>query len=348
MTAVIKSIRVESLRGIRSGVLEGFSPLTVLVGANGCGKSTLLDAIMIAAGGAPGDAVGRVVKRRVELKGGARWLFWRGGRTLKPWSRIQVDLDDASSREAVLRLMPDVSRKNEDKLLSQRAPAPYTEIETKLMSGAHTLTTLTAIAYDNFYTFEENDDREVKQVLPVRLVDPRPGGVHQALSRSYSDAAEAGLLTEVTDILKVVVPGLTGVLNLSDDANYGLVHIVFADHSVPVAVAGDGVQTLVQVCFSLAQMPGSTVLLEEPEATQHPRSIYQCAAAISAAVLRGVQVILSTHSLELIDGLRATLADSLPMLSVYHLDLSDGEIRSVRYTGHEVAVARDAIGEDLR
>lgn len=36
------------------------------------------------------------------------------------------------------------------------------------------------------------------------------------------------------------------------------------------------------------------------------------------------------------------------MLTVHHLARSDGVLSAVRYSGEEVALAREAIGEDLR
>jgi predicted ATPase len=346
--AVITSIRIESLRGIRSGAVEKLSLLSVLVGPNGSGKSTVLDALLLAGGGAPGDAVGRVSIRRVELLAGGRWLFWRGARTEKPTARIQVEIEGESPREVTLRLLPDVSVTHEEKLTRQHARAPYVEIESTLVSGDSKLTARTALDSERRYVFRQRGTPELKKGVLVRLVDPRPGGTHASLSRSYTDAVEDGRLPEVEQIVAEVVPGLTHIHNLTNEAGVGIVHLAFSDHSVPVAVAGDGIQTLVQVCFALAQLPGTTVLLEEPEATQHPRSIYQSGRAIAAAVKRGVQVILSTHSLDLIDALRAELGDDLPKLTVHHLACPDGALSVVRYSGSEVAIARDTIGEDLR
>lgn len=345
---MLTSIRIESLRGIRSGAIEEIGPLSVLVGANGSGKSTILDALLLAGGGAPGDAVGRVVKRRVELWGGARWLFWRGGRTEDPSAGIHLELEGAPPRQMTLRLLPDVSPAHEEKLIAKRARAPYVEIETTLASGGAKLTALTAMAYEeNAYVFKQEGPQELRKGY-VRLVDPRPGGTHAQLWKSFSDAVEDGRLSDVEGIVREVVPGFDRLHILSDDAGQSILHLGFADHSVPVAIAGDGIQTLVQVSLAVAQRPGSTVLLEEPEATQHPRSLYESARAIVAAVRRGVQVILSTHSLDLVDMLRTHLDEDLPKLSVHHLACLNGELSVVRYSGAEVALARDAIGEDLR
>jgi DNA repair exonuclease SbcCD ATPase subunit len=46
---MIQSISINGLRGIAKGEIEGFAPLTILVGPNSSGKSTILDACMLAA-----------------------------------------------------------------------------------------------------------------------------------------------------------------------------------------------------------------------------------------------------------------------------------------------------------
>ena len=75
----------------------------------------------------------------------------------------------------------------------------------------------------------------------------------------------------------------------------------------------------------------------------------QSVRAILAAVRRDVQVILTTHSLELIDLLLAeSSAEDLERLALYRLQLEDGVLRSYRLPGSEVAFARTEIGNDLR
>jgi hypothetical protein len=146
-----------------------------------------------------------------------------------------------------------------------------------------------------------------------------------------------------------VVPGLRTIL-MTEVGGASVVQLVFSDHSVPVALAGDGIQGLVRVCFELALPAGGTALLEEPEASQHPRALRQTARAIVAAVRRDVQVVLSTHSLELLDALllELELGEGLPLLSLHHLGLVEGQLKSSRYEGSEVAFARETVGEDLR
>lgn len=89
--------------------------------------------------------------------------------------------------------------------------------------------------------------------------------------------------------------------------------------------------------------------MEEPEVHMHPGAIRQCARAIVAAVRRGIQIVLSTHSLELLDALLAVSSDDdLGRLSLYQLQLQDGVLESSRLAGPDVAFSRTTIEDDLR
>jgi AAA15 family ATPase/GTPase len=70
---------------------------------------------------------------------------------------------------------------------------------------------------------------------------------------------------------------------------------------------------------------------------------------VLAAVRRDIQVILTTHSLELIDALlAASCNEDLERLSLYRLELEDGRLISVRMPGPDVAFSRNQIENDLR
>ena len=67
------------------------------------------------------------------------------------------------------------------------------------------------------------------------------------------------------------------------------------------------------------------------------------------AVRREIQVVLTTHSLELIDALLAESTEQdLAQFSLYRLQLQDGNLKSSRLAGPEIAFARTTIEDDLR
>ena len=57
----------------------------------------------------------------------------------------------------------------------------------------------------------------------------------------------------------------------SDATDRPIVHLVFDAYSIPAALAGDGIHALLQLGLELISMSAGTMLLEEPEAFQHPR-----------------------------------------------------------------------------
>ena len=144
-----------------------------------------------------------------------------------------------------------------------------------------------------------------------------------------------------------IIPGATSIEILTEQ-NEPVLNVVYPDGAIPVAFAGDGIHALLRLLFELAACSGGLFLSEEPEAHQHPGAIRQSIRAILAAV-RDVQVVLTTHSLELIDILLAEAKpDDLEKLSLFRLKLQDGALASSRLAGKDVAFARNQIQDDLR
>ena len=338
---VIKSVTIKNLRGIREGELSELTPLVVLVGPNSSGKSTVLDAVLIGATRQPGAVVGFTVARRTELRHGARWLLWRGEEDTVASVRIGVEGRDLPER--VLRWSESrIPVEQRRRLVESGAEGSYSclRVEVAGSPAEHAETVLGAV---NDYEASEGITQEG---LPhVWLTQPSCG---TPLPDLYSRITERGLRTFVGDLVRQIVPGLDTLEVLTHHGDPRL-HLTFSDRSIPVALAGDGIRGLVRVCLELANKPEGSVLLEEPEANQHPGAIRQSARAIVASVRRGVQVILSTHSLELIDALLAELEDDeLPLLSLYRLKLADGVLSKSRLEGSSVLRSRGEIGDDLR
>jgi AAA ATPase domain len=211
---------------------------------------------------------------------------------------------------------------------------------------------VTAFAADNSYVFWQS-----VEVLPLKLsiepevgfVDMRGVGLGTPLAQLYTEAVTQGRRDDVRELLGAIVPGLRNLEILVSHRMEPVLHLVFADKSVPVALAGDGVRTMLRLSLELASRGRGLVLVEEPEVHQHPKALQQSARALLAAVRRGLQIVLATHSLELIDALLLEATqDDLPRLSTYRLKLDDGVLASSRLDGEQMAFARGQIEEDLR
>jgi hypothetical protein len=183
----------------------------------------------------------------------------------------------------------------------------------------------------------------------VRLVDLPASASEPKLHDLYSRAKEQARADVAIESLREIIPGFQNIEILTDQGQ-PVLHVNYDTHTVPAATAGDGVRLLLRTCLELSGRPGGSVLIEEPELHLHPAAIYQTALAIHAAVRRDVQVVLSTHSLELIDALVATAGDDaqIAKMSLYRLGLDAGVLKSSRTPGPDIAFARTTVEDDLR
>ncbi len=179
-------------------------------------------------------------------------------------------------------------------------------------------------------------------------MEPRLFSATPSLHRLFTEAVRLGRRDEARNIVTDLIPHAKN-LEILTEADKPIVHVVFDDHSVPVAFAGDGVYSLALLSLELASRPSGVVLIEEPEVHQHPAAIARSVRAILGAVHRGIQIVITTHSLEFIDCLLAEASsEDLEKLSIYRLGLDQGELRNVRIPGSEVAFLRTEIEDDLR
>jgi hypothetical protein len=331
---VIRAVEIKGLRGIREGKLTDLSPLVVLVGPNGSGKSTILDAILIAANLFPGEGIGQSVIRREGITSGWPWLLWKTG--LDGPAEVSITVNSGVSYVCTLFR----TQQQPDSIHCTREEVRPDGNRGLPQTGAH-------FSADNRYSVY-GSVAPVEGVPDVLFIGPLPKQRLRPLHELYSDMVRQGLREQVNAIHGDLIPGLDH-LEVLTEGGTPVLNLVFADRAVPAILAGDGIALLLRVGFELATRAGGIVLMEEPEVHMHPGAIRQCARAILAAVRRKIQVVLSTHSLELIDALLAESSDQdLARLSLYRLQLQDGSLISSRLPGPDVALARSEIEDDLR
>jgi predicted ATPase len=333
---VIRSIEITRLRGIRKGELADLTPLVVLVGPNGSGKSTILDALLIAANPQSGEGMVRAVSRREDLPYAGRWLFWKGTKEAPATIALNAGENGARTCDLFLRFAgPDhasieAAIKDEDASHEVRQNVASAHFQKGSLGGVG------------------GSVVPMLGVPELRFLDSQVGVARVPLHQLFSRVVEQGLRNEIFAIFKELIPDIEDIEILAE-GDTPVVYLTFRDRAVPAALAGDGIRLLLRLSFELATHPGGLVLMEEPEAHMHPGAIRQCARVILAAVRRNIQVILTTHSLELIDALLSECSDAdLERMCVYHLNLEEGILKSFRSQGEQIAFARTTIQEDLR
>lgn len=365
---MITSVQIQGLRGIRVAQLHELTPLTVLVGPNGCGKSTLLDALLICVGGLPGDGIGKSIKRRTPSEPAANWVF-------NSASDGAVRIDVATTRAVTngtanvtvkMKWLPEMNARVLADAIAQTSRAAFKTSElfgavesnvSMLLAGAQRgadpLRSNTLLFNDNDW-FETTSGPlpDYRSYGPVELVDLR-GAAHvqtKPLHDVLSGVIRKGAKRSVIELLSELLPAGFDDILVATDRGVPSVHLSFTSGSVPLSQAGDGIRGLARLALALGAHEGGTVLVEEPEVHQHPAAIRQTARALAAASKRGIQVIVTTHSLDLIDGLieETTARQALDDLSVFRLALEGGQLKSVTTRGERLRLVRQEIEAELR
>jgi len=329
---VITAIDIENLRGIARGRLEGLAPLTILTGPNGCGKSTVLDALLIGGSSESGSAIGHVVERRPETRDGARWLI---GAANNHASITTTDADVA--RKTLLTLVAaDDSYSTHDHNAGFEGPF-------RAIQAVRTMSTSTT-KFNASNTYRVTSSIAARS--NVRLIDP---GLTTPLVKIFSEATRRGGRADAYAFLADLIPGFQSLDILTEDDGTPALYTTMGRHAIPVGLAGDGIQSFIQLALELSALVNGLALIEEPEVYQHPRAIQRTARVLLVAIRRGIQIVLSTHSLELIDALLDAASDTdLPSMALFNLDLRAGDLRSSRYSGADIAFNRDTIANSSK
>ncbi len=343
--AHVQSLQIRGLRGVREGELTGLRPLTVLTGPNGCGKSTVLDALLLAGSNSPAEALARVVARRKSLWQGAKWLV------SDPTGMATLRL--VASRGAYnCRVAAEAAEASAGSLPgSEELTRPLWNLEMTEAPREQSVRRLAAasVGADN-QSWRRGFGARQPLVLQGGTELAAMGWEWEPLHVAYGRVVRAGRKSSVLDYAaKLLGPG-TQLESLPEDDGSSQLYVTLPGClPVPVAVAGDGVAAGLQLVMEVAASSADVLLVEEPEVHLHPEAIREVARVLVAAVRAEKQVIVATHSLELIDALIAeTAGKDAEQLAVLHLSLRQGALVVARQDGEQVATARFEAGLDLR
>ena len=343
----VSAIEITRLRGIREGKVEGLTPLTVLVGPNGCGKSTVLEALLLGVALNPAFAALHAITRRDKKPANAGWLLYR------------------NSREGDATVLATTTSGRFQRVFRQGGTwglydfadlPPAARPEVLLTCEWQDTERQTSVASRLSYSGADGWDADSRvdarpSVTAVQFVD-RLGADEDAESirvRRFREAVRQGGLDTTVALLGDLVPGFKGLLLNTDEANEPVIDIQIQGGSIPLTYWGDGVRRMLDIALSLGIEAGGMVLVEEPETHLHPGAMLQAAAAIWAAVRAGVQVVLSTHSIEFIEMLVGHATDvDLEHLSVQSMWLQDGKLGATSRVGEQVEFSVAQMHHDLR
>lgn len=336
---MIDSITIENFRGVRVGAVEALSPLSILVGPNNCGKSTVLEAVLMAASAPDARTIASTLMRRGGPRLHALQHAFRG-------SSVPIELairvgGQRMSCEIGLPETQDVERIGDALRDGLAEPMEF----VRVVSGPHRSSVFVDGARFSVPFIEAGNARAQH---PGVFVDVETVTKEGALEDAYAEIREHLWKVRVIDALRSSFTGLTDLEPLKQGKDWVLYTFAGPD-VVPAYAAGDGFKRFLQVAAALAgAKAGAVLLLEEPECFQHSRYMRELALLLLNAAESGTQVILSTHSIELIDLLIALRPEDAPFPTAHRLRLVDHELHCTSLSSDLTVAARNELLEDLR
>ena len=360
---MIRSITIENLRGVARGSVEGLSQVSILLGKNGSGKSTVLEAIYIASSWVSSSDPIYDVKRLDYV------ISRRGGSGNWNSSREALWFSMDTSRDIAIDLGIGDARYRFILTGSVRDPCALLRLdrETAVRLGLPEGRSYSCLSLNRVYIYsgeavntlfvdkgrilESHALKTLADLLGgVALIDTRALTRLRSIERScWRMVAAKRLDKRIVEVLREEFePDAEGLTYIPMGSEYVL-SLQLSKTSVRIDDLGDGAKMSVVTGLMLLAYRPRVILLEDPESHMHPTGL----ASYLGFVLRlakdmGSQVIVSSHSIELVRIARRLCRDLGLELSIHFIERSsDGELRSRRLSSIDSEVL-EKLGLDPR
>ncbi len=181
--------------------------------------------------------------------------------------------------------------------------------------------------------------------MSVPLIDPANPC---SIPKLYTEIVRNQKGPDCLSILKSIAPTLESLTILSDSQEKAELNFVYPDRVVPVSVEGEGIKAVLNAYLQLSASGSLVALMEEPENFLHPAALKKMVQFILAAVDSGIQIFLTTHSLELLEALLQLSKLPAEDFAVIRMVRDQGRIVGVRRNSDEARELLHEIGVDLR
>jgi len=303
---VLKSLKIRRLRGIAECAIEGLADVNVFVGKNGSGKSTVLEAIYLASAWVePRDPVHGVwkldylVSRRMDRGNWKelRHVLWHKQKTDQP-IEIEADIGDQHLTFKIFYQIDDPKRavwlEGKCHIPGTQAPSSYYNYALDTYLGDK-MRFVKGLQRQPIPDWLENF------LSKIYLIDAQLYRSHERLEKIvWPQLLKNRLDKEVVELLREYEPDAEDLTLAPMDGSYYLM-VKFPDTVVRIDDLGDGARSALLLTSILIGVENTAVLIEEPEAHQHPGELYTVLNfALTTAKRKRLQLFITTHSIETI------------------------------------------------
>jgi AAA15 family ATPase/GTPase len=372
----LDSFSVHQFRGIKNIDLNQLGRINILVGRNNCGKTSVLEALATYARPLRPSEWFDVVRRREisnsrsVLIEGLSWLF--------PHDEL-IDTSSISSvrktrvsgkgccpiREVVARFTEieglfedaesDQSNTDEEAFgTSVSRKGARLELRAKVEDRQENLFGSTINEYHFSTDIWESGRGPAPQnasstSIEVETITPFSHRIRNADVEAISKSVFSDVKQTVIRLLRDFDPDIIDLQILKKPRGEA---IVYVNHSrlglTPLSTFGDGMRRALIMGATLATVSGGILLVDEIESAIHVEALKSTFQWLHNACREmNVQLFTTTHSLEAIDALIASVQDPNDLV-MYRLERSNGKVKVKRFSHETLSVIREELGLEIR
>lgn len=371
--AKLRNIKIDTFRGISNLKINDLSHINLIVGDNNCGKTSILEAIQLLRAPSDINNVLRVSRARDSYIGFSKMPIFDSftnmltGEVDKLLSvsceyedGLKNDLKSASISidGSVKRVMLDINElKKENKIAYRKLMIEPDDNETDefvgfLKSEAFAIKPIVI----NRFTNVTGLAIDTKELMKIQYLSPISHIINPAFHSIIKNEIYKDLCIS---ILKMFDENIDDLLILRTESSYRAIEYI-KNKSIglmPLSTYGDGIKKVLSIANAIAKAQNGVLLIDEIETAIHSKyydKIFNF--IINAAKQYNVQLFITTHNIEAVDGLLNTqvtngeYSESYELIKVVTLRKDDitKKTLSRTMTGKEVFDKREAFNFEVR
>lgn len=362
--AFLKAVNIKSFRGIRNLAIQNLGAINLIVGDNNCGKTSALEAIELLRTSGNLANLYRVARQRESLTVFGVNSIFDSFVCMFPHdgSEMKIEVEGICNSEKILcqisgkqeRVLLDA--KELDRAVLRQNEGISGELETDVFNGKiETMfgnDTRNENISINRYSRVSGTPSSAKDKFNIVYVAPFEHLRGNVLSQIVRNESYKKICLKA---LQLFDRNIEDILILRSDV--GNRPVEYIKHSklgnMPLATYGDGIKKVLVLANAIAAAAGGILLIDEIETAIHKKyydDIFRF--VIKACKAFGVQVFITTHSIEAIDGILATsdydTQDEEDDIKVVTLKRENDSTFSRVLPGREVFTNREAFGFEVR
>lgn len=362
--AFLEAINISSFRGIQGLTIPNLGAVNLIVGDNNCGKTSVLEAIELLRTSGNLANLYRVSRQRESLAiFGANsaydsfiCMFPHDG------SELKIEVEGVCNSEKILcridgtqeRVLLDA--KELDKVVLRQNEGLSGELETDIFNGEITSVFGDEIKSEkiavNRYSKVSGTPSSVKDKFSIIYVAPFEHLRGNILSMIVKNESYKNICLKALQLFDSNIEDM--MILRSDIGNRPVEYIKHSKlGNMPLATYGDGIKKVLVLANAVAAASGGILLIDEIETAIHKKyydDIFRF--VIKACKAFDVQLFITTHSLEAIDGILATsdyeIQEDEDNIKVVTLKRENDSTFSRVLNGREVFTDREAFGFEVR